>query len=68
VISHRKIDAGIDARVYFSTGLFGAIQSAISSVLNASSAVFTSDIYNENLHPKTSQPSEIRMGKLMELQ
>ena len=44
--------------------LFGAIQSTVDSVLNATSTIFTLDLYKKFLKPEADEPSLARMGKI----
>jgi SSS family solute:Na+ symporter len=43
--------------------LFGAIQSTVDSVLNATSTIITLDLYKKFLKPDADEPSLARMGK-----
>ena len=56
--------APIGLRGLFLAALFGAIQSAVNSVLNSTATVFTLDIYKRMLSPGSSERQLVRVGML----
>ncbi|MEP0841606.1 MAG: sodium/solute symporter, partial [Phycisphaerae bacterium] len=56
--------APVGLRGVFLAALFGAVQSAVNSVLNATATVFTLDIYKRMLEPAATERRLVRVGMI----